>query len=60
MAYFAKPGYNQLGEVECEDLENLGVQSKDVARLACNNGREILSIRNMGAVHRRVFVEASD
>ena len=46
---FAKPGYNYLGEVEREVLENLGVQGKDVAQLACNNGREILSIRNMGA-----------
>tara|TARA_B100001013_G_scaffold320570_1_gene230055 strand:- start:44 stop:226 length:183 start_codon:yes stop_codon:yes gene_type:complete len=60
VACFAKPGYNQLGEVESEDLENLGVQSKDVARLACKNGRGILSIRNIDAVHRRVFVEASD
>ena len=46
---FAKPGYNYLGEVECEVLEELGVQGKDVVQLACNNGREILSIRNMGA-----------
>jgi len=46
---FAKPGYNYLGEVERTLLKDLGVQGKDVVQLACNNGREILSIRNMGA-----------
>ena len=56
---FAKPGYNYLGEVEREVLENLGVQGKDVAQLACNNGREILSIRNMGAA-RCVGFDISD
>jgi len=46
---FAKPGYNYLGEVECTILEGLGLAGKNVVQLACNNGREILSIRNMGA-----------
>jgi SAM-dependent methyltransferase len=46
---FSEPGYIYLGEVEREVLEALAVQGKDVVQLACNDGREILSIRNMGA-----------
>ncbi len=44
-----EPGYSCLDEVETRRLEALGVAGKDVAQICCNNGRELLSMKNMGA-----------
>jgi len=44
-----EPGYSCLDEVETRHLEALGVKGKDVAQICCNNGRELLSVKNMGA-----------
>ncbi len=49
LAGFRRPGYSCLDEIETERLQALGVTGKDVAQLCCNNGRELLSVKNMGA-----------
>lgn len=46
---FSKPGFVELDEVEIKCLNELGIAGKDVAQLCCNNGRELLSVKNMGA-----------
>jgi len=46
---FARPGYSCLDGVLTERLEALEVAGKDAAQLCCNNGREILSVKNLGA-----------
>jgi len=49
LAGFARPGFSCLDAVLSELLQALGVAGKDVAQLCCNNGREILSVKNLGA-----------
>lgn len=46
---FAKPGFSVLDEIETGVLDRLDVRGKDVAQVCCNNGRELLSVKNMGA-----------
>lgn len=46
---FSKPGFSCLDPVETSRLEALGVEGKDVAQICCNNGRELLSVKNMDA-----------
>jgi SAM-dependent methyltransferase len=46
---FATPGFSCLDAVLTERLMALGVDGKDVAQLCCNKGREILSVKNLGA-----------
>ncbi len=46
---FRRPGYSCLDAVETAILEKIGVKGKSVAQLCCNNGRELLSVINMGA-----------
>lgn len=57
---FAKPGFNCLGDLLTERLEALGIEGKDVAQLCCNNGCEILSVRNLGAARAVGFDQAGD
>lgn len=49
LANFAKPGFSCLDEVATARLKMLGPKGQSVAQLCCNNGRELLSIKNMGA-----------
>jgi ubiquinone/menaquinone biosynthesis C-methylase UbiE len=49
LAEFREPGYSCLDEIETARLMALGVAGKDVAQLCCNNGRELLSVKNLGA-----------
>ena len=49
LAAFRQPGYSCLEPVETELLRGIGIEGKDVAQLCCNNGREILSVKNLGA-----------
>ena len=49
LAGFATPGYSCLDAVATEELQAVGVAGRDVAQLCCNNGRELLSIKNLGA-----------
>lgn len=46
---FAEPGFSVLDEYELAKLRQIGVEGKAVTQIACNNGRELLSIKNMGA-----------
>lgn len=46
---FGRGGYSCLDETETAILERLGVAGKDVAQVCCNNGRELLSVKTMGA-----------
>ncbi|MDJ0934873.1 MAG: class I SAM-dependent methyltransferase [Kiloniellales bacterium] len=49
LAAFRQPGYSCLEPVETELLCEIGIEGRDVAQLCCNNGREILSVKNLGA-----------
>ncbi len=49
LACFKNEGYSYLTDIETDIFNQLGVRGKSVAQLACNNGREILSIKNLGA-----------
>jgi ubiquinone/menaquinone biosynthesis C-methylase UbiE len=47
---FRRPGFSVLKRLEQQRLvEEVGLEGKDVAQICCNNGREILSIKNLGA-----------
>jgi SAM-dependent methyltransferase len=46
---FAAGGYSCLDEIATERLTAIGVAGKDVAQLCCNNGRELLSVKTLGA-----------
>jgi len=49
IAAFQTPGYTCLNEIETGVLIKLGVAGTDVAQLCCNNGQELLSVKNLGA-----------
>src|SRR5277367_3805156 len=46
---FAAGGYSCLDVFDQATLGKIGLVGKDVAQICCNNGRELLSIRNLGA-----------
>ena len=46
---FQSPGYNHLDSTATEILQSLSLFDKSVAHLCCNNGRELISIKNLGA-----------
>ena len=46
---FAQPGFSMLDDVMHARLQAIGLASKAVAQLCCNNARELLSIKNLGA-----------
>ncbi len=46
---FGSAGFSCLDGVLTERLMALGVAGKDVAQICCNNGREVLSVKNLGA-----------
>ena len=46
---FAKPGHSVLDDIESRILADIGIAGKAVAQLCCNNGRELLSLKNLGA-----------
>ncbi len=46
---FEQPGYVCLGEEEVAALRRMGIRGKAVAHLCCNNGVELLSLKNLGA-----------
>ena len=56
---FLAPGYSCLDETVTLILNECGVKGKDVAQLGCNDGREILSLKNMGA-RKTVGFDISD
>ena len=46
---FSKPGFTIFDEQETNELHELGVRNKDIAHICCNNGIELISLKNMGA-----------
>jgi SAM-dependent methyltransferase len=46
---FRNPDYLYLGDLEVAFFNQLNVKGMSVAQLACNNGRETLSIKRLGA-----------
>ena len=46
---FAKPGFSVLDETLTGRLRAIGLAGKAVAQLCCNNARELLSVKNLGA-----------
>lgn len=46
---FAAPGFSCLDPVQTVLLEEAGARGKDVAQVCCNNARELLSVKNLGA-----------
>lgn len=46
---FAQPGYSLLDARSVRTFAELGLAGKSVAQLCCNNGRELISVKNLGA-----------
>ncbi len=46
---FAKPGFTTLDPIITEKLMEIGLDGKRVIQAMCNNGREVLSMINLGA-----------
>lgn len=46
---FARPGFSTLDEHITAKLIELGLAGKNVAQTSCNNGREVISMVNLGA-----------
>ena len=44
-----RPGFNVLGEHVLAPLREIGVSGRTVAQVGCNNGRELLSMKTLGA-----------
>jgi SAM-dependent methyltransferase len=49
LAAFRAPGHSCLDEFETARWQALEVGGKDVAHLCCNNGQELVSVKNLGA-----------
>jgi len=47
--FFRQPGYIIQQEPELTKLIEVGIAGKAVIHLCCNNGRELMSLKNMGA-----------
>ncbi len=56
---FKDPKHNELEGDILELLQRIDVRGKSIIHLCCNNGRETLSLRNMGARHC-VGIDASE
>jgi len=46
---FATPGFSVLDDTLTGRLQTIGFRGKTVAQLCCNNARELLSVKNLGA-----------
>ena len=46
---FSDPEYNALDDHCLDRLKEVGIAGKSVAQICCNNGRELLSLKNLGA-----------
>jgi len=57
---FATPGFSVLDETLTRRLQDLGLEGKAVAQLCCNNARELLSMKNLGAGRVTGFDFAED
>ncbi len=59
LAAFKTTGYSCFDEIETRYLNKIGVAGRDVAQLCCNNGQELISVKNIGAA-RCVGFDLSD
>ncbi|MDI6808816.1 MAG: class I SAM-dependent methyltransferase [Candidatus Eisenbacteria bacterium] len=46
---FAQPGFVCMEDIELSLLRQIGIKGKAVAHLCCNNGIELLAMKNLGA-----------
>jgi len=46
---FSEPGCVRLDDSEINMLNQVGLKGKNVAHLCCNNGTELMSLKNLGA-----------
>ena len=46
---FSDPGCVRLDEIEIGILKQVSLEGKNVAHLCCNNGTELMSLKNLGA-----------
>ena len=46
---FSQEGSVRLDDIEIEMLKKIGLKGKNVAHLCCNNGTELMSLKNLGA-----------
>ena len=46
---FSRPGFVALDEAEIELWQQVRIKGKRVVQLLCNNGVELMSLKNMGA-----------
>lgn len=46
---FARKGFSTLDDIITDKMKQLHIEGKEVAQLCCNNGRELLSMINLGA-----------
>jgi SAM-dependent methyltransferase len=58
-AGFATPGYSCFDAVMHEVLTEIGLSDKAVAQICCNNGRETISLRNLGAAEAVGFDQSA-
>ena len=56
---FAQPGFSCLDEILTAQLRDLGLEGAAIAQLCCNNGRELISARNLGAAEAVGFDQAA-
>lgn len=56
---FKTPGFSVLDDIQTQRLKRIGLRGKAIAHLCCNNGRELLSLKNLGA-KRCVGFDISD
>jgi ubiquinone/menaquinone biosynthesis C-methylase UbiE len=61
LEHFRVPGYSCLHKpFEVERLQNLKLEGKAVVHLCCNNGRELISVKNLFNAGRCVGFDISD
>lgn len=58
-AGFATPGYSCFDAIMREALVKIGLSGKAVAQICCNNGRETISLRNLGAAEAVGFDQSA-
>lgn len=56
---FATPGYSCFDAIMHDALMEIGLTDKAVAQICCNNGRETISLRNLGAAQAVGFDQSA-
>jgi spermidine synthase/SAM-dependent methyltransferase len=58
-SFSGSPQYTCLDEVHVQELRRIGIAGRDVGQFNCNNGRELISVRRLGA-RRCIGFDISD